>query len=157
MTQSIANLDGTTSFDVTAFFPADKANFVLIDTVLSAAGREAVYQKVTGDEEHPMTVRIGHYPNIKGNGGVGQTNISVKVQTFVIKEEEDLNWVLPCSITLASSMPGMSGVPNSADYVKFVQNVASWLLTATAGVITTDAADELKYGVVNNMAAHTDS
>jgi hypothetical protein len=158
ITHSILNLD-TATVDVAAIVVPTMAQYALVDTKLLDPGRESLYQKVGGNEEYPLTVRVGHYPK-KGSDGVGQVNISVKISTFV-ETVDDVSGetlrVLPCSMTLAWSVPGTSGVPDEADLMALICMPLTWVLPVASGAFTGDALDELKFGVVNQLVAHQSS
>lgn len=159
MTIEVLNLGDSVSVDIAALSAAPKSSFALVDTVDDKNGsREAVYQKTAGDEEYPMTVRVGHYVNGKANDGVGQTNMSVKISTFVQKSDtDDVIYTLPGTVTIAMSMPGQSGIPDTADITEILGNAMSYLLPVVSGAIATSALDELKFGVVTGIMDHADS
>lgn len=153
-TKNILNLSNVAIADLDVQGVSFDDDLVRIDSTIAANGlnREVVYQKVSGDAEYSLSVRIGHYRNPQANGGRGQTNISVKVTTFVeeLDAEDARLHVDPCSMTIASTMPGMSGVPDVSDYLVLLQNAFSILVqSATAGAADTDAVDKLKFGVVD--------
>ena len=158
-TLSLLNLSDTNSVAITAIETATKANFAVVDTVVKENGsRETLYQKVVGDEEYPMTVRVGYYKNLTQNGGIGRTSISVKLETFLQKADaDDVIWTLPASTVLAINMPGGSGVPSTTDVTELIGNTLSWLLPVSASVITSDALDELKFGITNGLLAYENS
>lgn len=158
VTTTILNLGDSVTVDITAFDAPPKTDYVVVDTVSEPGKRESLYQKTSGDEEYPQTVRVGHYANSKANDGVGQTNISVKISTFVQKVDgTDIVWTLPATATLAMSMPGNSGVPDTSGVVETLNNLFAWVLPIASASISTDALDELKFGVTGNLAAHVDS
>jgi hypothetical protein len=158
MTITILNLGDSLDVDLASLLAADKTTFKVIDTVALENKRESVYQKITGDQEYPSTVRAGHYINAEANDGVGQTNVSVKVSTFVQKTDiDDVIWTLPGNVTIAWSMPGKSGVPDATQLVEMLNNAISWVIPVVAGVASESALDELQFGVVNGLAAHADT
>jgi len=159
-TITLLNLGDSNDVDVTVFSAAPKTDFKVIDTVTDPAkgSREAEYQKVTGDEEYPMTMRVGRYVNARAEDGIGRTNTSLKLSTFVQKTDvDDVIWTLPGWVTIAISMPGTSGIPDTAAVIELITNAFSWLVPVDAGVLSADALDEVKFGVVNGLTEHADS
>jgi len=159
-TLTLLNVENDVDVDIAALKAVDKTDFVLVDTqIVANDGREAIYQKVAGDEEHPLTVRIGWYPSPKGNSGFGLTNISIKISTFLKSAETDgtVNWIYPVTATLATQAPGLSGLPAEASMRTLVENLFSWMIPVQTGVLTSLALDQLKFGVVNGMIALTNS
>jgi hypothetical protein len=152
MAIEILNLTEDTDLASVTLKVINPSDWTLVDTRNEGLTREAVYQLVGSDPEHPATVRIGHYRsngNAKETGG--STNISVKFTTWV-KDDTDADDVIysPCNFTLATSMPGQSGVPESADFLIGVQNLVSWFArTETAGVLQPATVDKLKFGIPN--------
>jgi len=149
LVRSIINIDEvnvTTTTDP-GWSPANMANFAVIDTaVVANGGRETVFQRVAGDDIHPMTVRVGHYPQPTAS----RVNVSIKVSTYVrhLDTDVDLDEYLPCTATLAWSMPG-SAVPDSADLFGLLTNLFSWVFPTDAGVFITGNLDSLKFGVTD--------
>lgn len=158
ITTTILNLGDGTAVDVAALDAPTKSDYVLVDSVSETGKRESVYQKVTGSEDYPLNVRVGHYVNSKANDGEGQTNISVKISSYVEKADtDDVLYDLPCSATLAWSMPGLSGVPDASGVKELISHLFHWVQPVTLGVIQTDALDELKFGVTGNLMSHADT
>jgi hypothetical protein len=157
-TTSFLNLGDSVSVDIVAFDAPPKASFKVIDTVAEEGKREALYQKVSGNEEYPMTVRAGYYLNKKSNDNIGQTNVSVKLSTFVQKADtDDIIWTLPCSATLALSVPGTNAVPDGEAVIEMLNNLHAWIVPVVTGALSEVALDELKFGVVGALAEHADS
>jgi hypothetical protein len=158
-TTTILNTGDSQTVDVAELLVPDKGNFALIDTISKDDGsREAIYQKISGSEEYPMTVRVGYYRNAKANGGVGGVNLSVKIVTYAEKVDiDDVIWTLPAAITLAMSMPGGTPIPDQEDIIELIGNALGWLLPVDTGAISSAALDELKFGVVNGLLAHANS
>jgi hypothetical protein len=159
MTITIKNLADTANVDIAAIAVPVKTNFVLVDTKVDGVNREALFQKVTGDEDSPMTVRVGFYPNDKAEAGYGRTNLSIKIQSYVCETDSEDEEVsnLPCTATLATSMPGKSGVPNSSDMLKLLGNLFTWMVPVVSGAIDDGALDRLKFGVVNDLNTLVDT
>jgi hypothetical protein len=160
ITIDILNLGDSVNLDLLSLSGPPKANFAVVDTKSDPekGTREAVYQKLTGSEDSPMTVRVGHYVSKNSNDGVGQTNVSIKITTFVEKtDEDDVIWTLPGTATLALSMPGRSGIPRVDQVKELINHLMIWFIPVVAGVMDDAALDELKFGVVGNLAAHADS
>lgn len=157
MTTSILNLDDCVAVDIAAMAAPGKENFVAVPVPSQGDAREVIFQKVTGNEKYPMTVRVGFYPKPAANDGIGQTNISVKISTFVESDDDDEAWVHPGTVTIASSMPGRSGVPNEADYMALLGNALTWLVPVVNGILTSGALARLKFGVVSDLNELTDS
>lgn len=146
--KALVNLEG---------YSFDPAKFALIDQVVSPDGatREAVYQMTEGDEEFPLVVRIGYYRNAKGNGGVGSTNISVKLSTYAQKTNDGVvNYTLPYTLTLATSAPGASALPDYASLVGLLTAIFTVFIPYDAGSPDTTMLDELKFGIVNGFLGH---
>lgn len=157
-TISVLNLSDSSAIAVTNFPIQDKTDYVLVDTVSVEGKREATFQKVAGDQEFPLSIRIGHYPTAKANNGIGQTNISIKLSTYVQKVDgTEVVYTLPFTATLALSAPGMSGIPDNDDVKAAIAALFSFVLPVVAGAVSTTALDELKYGVVGNLLTHVDS
>lgn len=159
-TYTLLNNSDTVPVNVLGFGAAPKEAFKVIDTIVDRqkGSREAEYQKVTGDEEYPMALRVGHYVNDSAEGGVGRTNVSLKLSTFLQKaDEDDVIFTLPAWVTIAISMPGKSGIPDVDGTISLLTSAMSWILPIIAGEISPAALDEIKYGVVNGLAAHEDS
>lgn len=158
MTTSILNTGDSTSVDVAEILAAPKGDFAQIagGEAVTDDKHETTYRKVTGNEEFPMSVRVGHYRNPGANDGIGQTNMSVKVQSFVQELDSDSNvvYTLPGHVVIATSMPGRSGVPDEDDLVELVGNALSWLIPIISGAVSQDALDELKFGVTTRMTDH---
>jgi hypothetical protein len=152
MAIEILNLTEDTDLASVTLKVINPSDWTLIDSKYEGQTREAVYQLVGSDPEHPAVVRIGHYRSngsAKETGGV--TNISIKFSTWV-KDDTDADDVVwsSCLFTLATSMPGQSGVPDSADYLIGIQNLVSWFArTVTAGALLPATVDKLKFGIPN--------
>jgi len=147
MTRSILGIDSIPA-DV-GFNSVDLTNYALVDMSLVPNGREALYQRIVGDVQFPLTVRVGYYP---AKGGNGSTNISIRVNSFV-QEVVDTVVVstLPCSATIATSMPGVLGVPDVTSYKEMLQNALSWFMpTITAEAFADEVVTSLQYGIVTN-------
>lgn len=157
-TQTILNLASSVDVDIVSFLAAPKAAFKLIDTKVDGDNREAVMQRMSGEDEYPMTVRIGRYVNTKSNDGVGQTNTSIKLSTFVQKTDtDDVIWTLPANATLAFSMPGTSGIPDAGQVRELLMNLISFILPVVGGAAGEAVLEELRFGVVNNALAYGDT
>jgi hypothetical protein len=105
-----------------------------------------------------MSARIGRYVNAAAHDGVGKTNVSIKIDTFLQKDVDGtIVYTLPCSGTIALSMPGISGIPDKDGVVEILSNLVTWALSVEAGVLTDDHLDDLEFGVVNNALAHVNS
>jgi len=158
LVKTILNTDNpAVGSDALVWNNADKANFTLVSVSPVGPTREAIYQKVDDDDEHPMTVRLGVYPNAKLNGDVGQTNISLKVQTFVEYLNTDVDQLAyyPMSVTIATTGPG-NGVADTADYLLLLQNAFSWMLPLVDGTFGSTVVDQLRFGVVSSAAVVDD-
>lgn len=131
----------------------DPAEWVLVNTEASKddSVREAIYQMAGADPDYPATARIGYYRTASKGGVSGNINVSIKLSTFVQKVVDGVTaWTLPATFTLATSMPGNTGVPNTADFLVGVQNLVSFIAqAATAGVLDETQVDKLKFGIVN--------
>jgi hypothetical protein len=157
-TLSILNLGDSVSVDVAALDAVDKSLFAVVDSNMDDGTRETVYQKVTGSAEYPMSARIGRYVNAAAHDGVGKTNTSIKIDSFLQKDVDGtVVYTLPCSGTIALNMPGISGIPDKAGVVELISNLVTWALSVEAGVVTDDHLDDLEFGVVNNALAHVNS
>jgi hypothetical protein len=160
MTISILNLDSSNDVDVTTLRCAPKTDFVVINTDEPKTGaREATYQRKTGDKEYPMTARQGIYVKPDANDGVGQTNASLKIGTFVQKTDpdDDVLWTLPLTVTIAISGPGTSAVAVNDGVQELLEYAFSMLVNTDTGVLSDDALSELAFGIVNGLCAHVDS
>jgi hypothetical protein len=153
MTKTILNLDSGTA-NYTGIKVAAAGSFARVSSVDLPEKREAVYQRTVGDEEKPMTIRLGWYPNPKANGGIGQTNFSMKISTMVENDDAETGFVLPGTLTVAWSMPGLSGVPNSANLKDLLGHAYTWLVPDAAGSPITDVLEEIKFGVVTELLEH---
>lgn len=153
------NLTDAVTVDVTEISILDKTTLKAGSTTDDKkGGLETEYRKVTGDEEYPLTARVGRYINAKANGGVGQTNVSLRVSTFLQKEDvDDVIWTLPGGVTVAFFMPGTSGFPDVDGAKILLASAFSLLVPIIAGELSDDAMDEIKYGVLNVLDAHVDS
>lgn len=149
ITKTIMNVDLTTA-SVSNHWPADKSDFVLIDSVTKGEAREAIYQKVTdSDIDHPMTVRVGYYPKVQA--GRPSANVSVKLSTFLSVDDGTEVTYEPFTVTLALSGPGNSGGLDAGGALAALTNVLSWLAPLTAGAFGNTAVALVKYGVVNTL------
>lgn len=160
MTTTILNTGDYVSCDADAILALDVSKFVLVDTYAPDDNtREAVYQKVGGSKEYPLTIRIGAYFNPGAEEGVGRTNLSIKIASFAQNvQASDTIWTLPCHATLALSMPGKTGVPDAQDVEELIGSLFSMYIPIAAGVVQSTAAlDELAYNVVGNALSHTNS
>jgi hypothetical protein len=159
-TYTILNLGDSVDVDITSFSAPPKSSFKVVGQSPpdETDRREALYQKVTGDEEYPMTVRAGVYANKKANDGIGQTNVSVKITTYLRKEDDDdVLWTLPLPVTIAFNVPGTRVVPDGSDVIDLLNQAHAWMVPVVTGVLSELALDELKFGVVGGLAEHADS
>jgi hypothetical protein len=158
MSTTILNLDDNKALDVTALEGFDRSKFQEISSSVNGANREVVYAKTTGDESHPLTVRVGIYPKPAQNAGVGCVNVSVKIQTFAENDDDpdDVKY-LPVDATLAWQMPGNSGCPDPTDMLTLLGPLFFWMVPVTAGVPQEDALDLVKFGVATGLASFTDT
>lgn len=152
MTTTIQN---TNSNDIQAlsFYVDNFADFQLIDTKIDGDNREAVYSLVGGDADYPRTVRIGWYYKPEANDGVGQVNVSIKMQAMI--EDTESDDPLPCTFTLALAMPGQNVNAHTALGIA-VMHLLSWLYPGTTtGSATTPSGingafiSSLGFGVPN--------
>jgi len=160
MTTTIKNIGDSNDVDIATWQAADKSLYVIVPSdPPKGEAREALLQKTAGDKDFPSTTRVGWYPNRAANGGVGQTNISVKTRTFVQETDAEGNvvWTLPLTVTTAISAPGNSGIPDSEDMLELIMNNASWLIQVIAGVADDAALEQLEFGVVNGLQDLTDT
>lgn len=157
-TLAILNTGNSVDVDIAVIKAADRGDYAIISPAPSQDDdtREAVFQKVVGNAEYPLSVRIGWYKNPKANDGIGSTNVSVKVSSYLQKldDDNDVLWTKPCSVTLATNMPGLTAVPDTDDVMELVGNAVTWLLPVQSGAIVTDVLEEVKFGVVGNLLAH---
>lgn len=154
MTRYVLNLSSI-EVDVSNFAVADKANLILIDTVAKPNGdREATFQSTSGDDVYPMTARVGAYPP-KGSSEL--YNLSFRLNTYVQDNQgADPDLFKPGFCTVATGMP-FGFVPDAAGLVKLIQHCVSIAIPVLLGIATTEALDELKFGVVSNVMGHVDS
>jgi len=159
VTHTILNVD-TTPLALTGddYTPAIKTLFELaeVSPVRPDGVREAVFQKTSGSDEYPMTVRRGFYPNVKANGGRGLVNVSCKVNTFVefLDTDADLKTTDPCSVTIAYTMP-RKAVPNKAQLVALILNAASWLINVDDGALSDAELSNIQFGIVSVITTDT--
>lgn len=134
---------------LTAWFPVDKSDFVLVDTKVNGEAREAVYQRVTDSDDvnHPSSVRVGYYPKAT------TSNYSIKVTTWVKTEDSVTGEVVwePISATLALTGPGRAGGLDATGSLYLLCNLFSWMWPAGGTAFTNAAIDLLKFGVVNTL------
>lgn len=136
----------------------DVNDFALVDTVTTENSREAIYQLMAGDQEYPCSLRVGHYKNVKGNGGKGMTNVSAKLTNFAQKaDEDDVVWTLPESWVLAKSAPGGAAFYDVEADIESIGALVSVFLHQLAGSITNTNIDELKFAVVNRILEHANT
>jgi hypothetical protein len=160
MTTTILNLGDSIDVDVAEIKAAPMALFGLADTAVPDDNTvEATYRKFAGSKEYPMATRVGRYVNPKSNDGIGLTNTSVKVSTFVQETdaEDNVIWTYPGHVVIALSMPGMSGIPNEAQILELIGNAFTFLVPVVTGAVSTAAIDELKFGLVNGLLDHASS
>lgn len=160
MTIAIKNIDEAGGLAVVALLVADKAKFNVVSQKEPKDGSfEVTYRKSDGDDDYPMTLRVGIYKNDAKSGMPAYTNISAKLTTYVEETDSsgDRIWIAPCYQTFASSMPVPSGVPDVADYKAMAQNLISWILPLVSGVVSDLAIDELRFGVATGLASHIDT
>lgn len=157
MSTALLNLE-TKPLAVTAMSFIDRSHYVLIDQTVSGDSREAIYQRTVGQVDTPATLRVGVYSNPKSNNGYGQTNVSLKWNTFLeTTDGDDVVTNRPASFTLAWTMPGATGVPVAAEVLAAVQQLVSWVCHLDGGTFDTDVLNELAYGIVVNMDGHSDT
>lgn len=153
ITKTVTDVDSA-SHALTAWYPADKSDFVLIDTKVNGEAREAVYQRVTDadDINHPSTVRIGYYPKAT------QSNISLKMNTWISTTDSVSGEVLwePLAVTFAISGPGRSGGLDADDLLTVCTNLFSWMWPSNGATFDRSAVDLLKFGVVNTLNSLAD-
>lgn len=155
MTLTILNTGDSVDVDVASMLVPSKADYAIVDTVANGETRECTYQKVVGDSEYPMSVRVGYYKKPTTNEGIGSVNLSIKISTFVQKTEgTDIIWTKPASATLALAMPGGTGVPDIADVKELIGNLFAWALPVQAGIVVDSGLEELEFGVVNGLLAY---
>lgn len=138
----------------------DVTKFALVDTKIlpDGFGRESVYQLMSGNDEYPMTVRIGVYKNAKANGGVGSTNVSVKVLNSAQKVDvDDVIWTEQESWVLAKSAPGNSPFYDPEADEEMVGLLFTIFFNLISGVVTTTNLDELKFAVTNRILEHANT
>jgi len=153
ITRTVLNIDEPDAAIAAANWNhADKATYVLVDTTaLPSGAREAVYQKTDGDSEHPMSERLGVYPNAKANDGFGKVNTSSRMTSYleILDTVTGIASYYPCACVIAFEFPGNSPIPNVADAMAMLQNNASFLLPLVAGEFASDVLEQLQFGVVN--------
>lgn len=159
VTVSILNLGNSVPVDVATLKAADTTLLVPVDTSTNGKGeRETLYQQSTGDKEFPLTARVGVYPNALADNGIGRTNFSTRVASFLQKVDDgDVEWTKPCHITIAGSMPGMTAIPDNDDVEEMLSLAFSLVLPVIAGIISQAALDDLSFGITTNVAAHPNS
>lgn len=149
--------DGFTS-NIAVQIPAlDVTKFALVDTKVldDGASRESVYQYMGGTEEYPLSIRVGVYKNAKANGGVGSTNVSIKIASFAQKADlDDVIWTHPETWTLAKSAPGGNPFYDVAADKEMIGSLFSMIFNINAGALDTGNVDELKFGVTNRILQH---
>lgn len=138
----------------------DVSAFALVDTKILADGvsRESVYQLLTGNDEFPMSFRVGVYRNPKANGGIGNTNVSVKLMNYAEKADiDDVVWTEAETWTLSKGAPGSTPFYDTDVDIESIGALLSIFLNVVAGVVTTTNLDEFKVGVTNRVTEHANS
>lgn len=152
--KTILNLDSDNDAIASAHWNfADKANYVVASRPLVQANgtRETIYQKLDGDPDWPLSVRIGVYPAPRANDGIGKVNASTKLSTFVefLDTQTNVTSYFPCNMTLAWEMPGNSCIPDSTMMLHMIQNLVSFMLPLVAGEFDATVLDEMLYGITD--------
>lgn len=152
-TKTILNLD-VTNYELTTYCPADKSDYVLVDTTVNSDGsREALYQKVTdADIPHPATVRVGYYPSKAKD----RVNVSVKFSTWLktVVDSPAQETYDEVTCVLAFSGPFPAGGIDHTNFIHVLANTFSWFLPQGGTgpyAFATTAMDKLKFGVVNDL------
>lgn len=138
----------------------DVEAFALVDFKASEDGlsKEAVYQLLQGSVESPLYIRVGHYKNLKANGGIGSTNMSVKLTTASQKADvDDVIWTSPEVYTLAKSSPGAAAFTNFDHDKEAIGAIVSVMFNVVAGVVTANNMNEMNFGVVNRVLEHANT
>lgn len=133
--------------------PADKSDFVVVDTKVTGENREAIYQRaIDADEvDFPSSIRQGYYP--KTSGGESSANHSTKFNTWIRVTDSVTGEVKlkPLTVTLALSGPGMTGGLDATDLMTAVMNTVSWVLPLNEGMVSNKALLLLMRGIVNTL------
>jgi hypothetical protein len=151
-TKTIHNVVATEVATTVPTFP--RTNLVLVDSFESPSklDRESTYQLATGDENYPLTVRVGIYLKPDANNGIGAKNISVAIHTVADEVDdttEEVLWKLPVKATLAISLPGVSGLVDTADFIDLVSNLYTMFFSGVDGNTdpNTNIADKMKFNI----------
>lgn len=153
-TKALVDPDVTAIASIVNWRPADKSDFVQIDSVVKNDGtREAVYQKVTdvANAEYLTTVRIGFYPSKDGS----ESSVSLKMSAW-INYTDSVSGVVtykPITCTIAVKGPGTASMWDITfpGNIELLTNAMSWLLPVTGTSLGGAAADLLKFGVVTGF------
>jgi hypothetical protein len=156
-TVSILNIEETTKTVVVPFI--DRADWTEIDSFLSEDGlnRRKVYQLSTGDIESPATLRVSVYKNPGKGAQIGNVVLTVKIETIVTKIDDTSGEVLvhePASVSITTTMPGASAVPDVDDFIALVSNAYSCFFHDVDGsnIPVTDVVDQMKYNIATVMS-----
>lgn len=158
MTVSILNLDDVATLDIVSLSAVDKADLVCVPVTGNGLSSEAIYKKVTGRSDAPLSIRVGLYPNPTANGGIGQTNTSIKVRSYVENvEDSETIWTKPGDVTLAWTMPGNTSAPDKAGLKAMIATAFTMALTLVSGEITDTNLDLLSFGIVIDLHETVDT
>jgi len=111
--------------------------------------RERIYQYTGGDEDFPMSLRMTVYSEPEKYAGLGKVTITCRIDTFAQETDDtsgEVLWEGPASCRITTSVPGRSGVVDSADFLALLGNAYSaFYATVDVGnVPETDVVDKLK-------------
>lgn len=152
ITKAILDVDASTG--TLNFAPTDKSDFVCVDTKVNGETREAIYQRAVDadDVDHPSYMRQGYYP--KGAGEEATASHSAKITTWISLTDSVSGEVIykPFTITLATNGPGKTGGIDAPEFPAIVHNLVSWWLPTVAAAPSQLAIDQLKRGIVNQLA-----
>lgn len=106
-------------------------------------------QRIDGDPDYPVTVRVGYYPNKDGG-----YNLSIKETTWAKAVHGDgTEEFKRVTSTYATTVPFGGATVDNADYAVLAQNMHSWVIPGvTGGIAQLESIEKLQHGLVNILS-----
>jgi hypothetical protein len=113
---------------------------------LTAAGASVAY---------PTDIRTGIYINPAANGGVGQVNVSVRLQEYSqVDRADSTSVILPGSWVLSKTQPGLEPFPDKEADFRAIGILIGSLIHFVAGVPSSTHMDDLQFGIMSALLTH---